>query len=77
MHTRGSPTSPLPSVLFATSVTLLTSELVISTDADWTDCPDTRWSTSGYVVFMSANLISCSSDEAEYYVVANDVAKAS
>lgn len=35
-----------------------TSELVVYTDADWVGCPDTRWSTSGYVVFLGANLIS-------------------
>jgi hypothetical protein len=38
----------------------LTSDLVVYTDADWVGCPDTRWSTSGYVVFLSANLISWS-----------------
>jgi hypothetical protein len=34
------------------------SELVIYTDADWDGCPDTRRSTSGYVVFLGANLVS-------------------
>jgi hypothetical protein len=27
-------------------------------DADWVGCPNTRWSTSGYAVFLSDNLIS-------------------
>jgi hypothetical protein len=35
-----------------------TSELVVYTDADWVGCPDTRRSTSGYVVFLGANLVS-------------------
>jgi hypothetical protein len=34
------------------------SELMIYTDADWAGCPNTRWSTSSYAVFLSANLIS-------------------
>jgi hypothetical protein len=28
------------------------SDLVVYTDADWAGCPDTRHSTSGYVVFL-------------------------
>jgi hypothetical protein len=35
-----------------------TSELVVYTDADWVSCPNTRWSTLGYTVFLGANLIS-------------------
>jgi hypothetical protein len=34
-----------------------TSDLVVYTDADWTGCPDTHRSTSGYVVFLGDNLV--------------------
>jgi hypothetical protein len=34
------------------------SELVVYTDADRIGCPDTYQSTSGYVVFLGANLVS-------------------
>jgi hypothetical protein len=37
------------------------AELVVYIDADWTGCPDTRCSTSGYVVFLGGNLVSWSS----------------
>jgi hypothetical protein len=30
---------------------------VVYTDADWAGCPDTRRSTSSYVVFLGANLV--------------------
>jgi hypothetical protein len=62
-------------------------DLVVYSDADWVGCPNTRKSTSGYAVFLSANLISWSSKrqatvshsstEAEYRAVANAVAEAS
>jgi hypothetical protein len=64
-----------------------TSELVVYNDADWAGCPDTCWSTSGYVVFLGANLVpwaakrqpvvSRSSAGTEYRAVANGVAEAS
>jgi hypothetical protein len=57
------------------------SDLVVYTDADWTGCPDTHCSMSGYAVFLGDNLVfwsakrqtvvSRSSTEAEYRVVAN------
>jgi hypothetical protein len=59
------------------------SELTVYTDADFVGCPDTRRSTSGYAMFLGTNLvswslkhqnvISCSSAEAEYRVMANGV----
>eukprot|EP00267_Zea_mays_P045758 XP_020398085.1 uncharacterized protein LOC109941481 [Zea mays] len=61
-------------------IAYVVQQLVVYTNADWTGCPDTRWSISGYVVFLGAKLvswtakrqhvISCSSTEAEYRVVA-------
>jgi hypothetical protein len=58
-----------------------THELIFYTNVDWTGCLDTRRSTSGYVVFLEANVISWSSKpqpvvsrfttKAEYRVVAN------
>ncbi|GJT37824.1 ribonuclease H-like domain-containing protein [Tanacetum coccineum] len=62
-----------------------TSQLIAYSDADWIGCPTTRWSTSGYCVFLSDNLITWSSKrqhvtsrsnaEAEYRGVANAVAE--
>jgi hypothetical protein len=37
------------------------TDLVVYTDADWAGCPDTRKSTSSYVVFLDDNLVSWSS----------------
>jgi hypothetical protein len=34
------------------------SELTVYTDADWVGCPGTHRFTSGYVVFLGANLVS-------------------
>ncbi|GJY21054.1 ribonuclease H-like domain-containing protein [Tanacetum coccineum] len=62
-----------------------TGSLIAYPDADWTDCPSTRLSTSGYCVFFKDNLISWSSKrqhtisrssaEDEYRGVANVVAE--
>jgi hypothetical protein len=63
-----------------------TTELRVYTFVDWVGCPDMRRSTSSYVVFLGDNLVSWSSKrqpvvsrssaEAEYRVVANGVAEA-
>jgi hypothetical protein len=63
-----------------------TTYLTIYTNADWTGCLDTRRSTFGFAVFLGDSLVSWSSKrqlvvsrssaEAEYRVVANDVATA-
>nr|XP_020152324.2 uncharacterized mitochondrial protein AtMg00810-like [Aegilops tauschii subsp. strangulata] len=61
--------------------------LTAYSDADWSGCPDTRRSTSGYCVYLGPSLISWSSRwqptvsrssaEAEYHAVANAVAECS
>jgi hypothetical protein len=63
------------------------SELTVYTDTDWVGYPNTRWSNSGYAVFLDANLVSWSSkhqnvvsrssDEAKYQAAANGMAEAS
>jgi hypothetical protein len=62
------------------------SDLIVYMNTDWVGCSDTRRSTSGYAVFLGDNLVSWSakrqtvvsrsSAEAEYLVVATGVAKA-
>jgi hypothetical protein len=62
-----------------------TVDLIAYSDADWAGCPDTRKSTSGYVVFLGDNLVSWSSKrhhtvshssaEVEYRAVAKAVAE--
>ncbi|GKE16094.1 ribonuclease H-like domain-containing protein [Tanacetum coccineum] len=64
-----------------------TSQLIVYSDADWAGYPATRWSTSGYCVFLSDNLLtwsskcqdtlSRSSAEAEYRGVVNAIAETS
>nr|XP_020201745.1 uncharacterized mitochondrial protein AtMg00810-like [Aegilops tauschii subsp. strangulata] len=76
-------TMDLGVTLHASADTTLTAY----SDADWTGCPDTRRSTSGYCVFLGPSLISWSSKrqptvsrssvEAEYRAVANVVAECS
>ena len=61
------------------------NHLVAYSDADWTGCPDTRRSTSGYAVYLCDNVISWSSKrqqtvsrssaEAGYKGIANAVAE--
>jgi hypothetical protein len=63
------------------------AELVVYTDTEWVGCPDTRRSTSGYATFLDGKMVSWSSKrqpvvsrssaEVEYRVVANGVAEAS
>jgi hypothetical protein len=59
---------------------------VVYSDANWAGCPDTRKSTSSYVIFLGDNLVSWSSKfqnivsrssaEVEYCIVVNVVAEA-
>jgi hypothetical protein len=51
-----------------------TSELVVYTDTDWAGCPDTRQTTSGYFVFLGANLVSLVAKR--YLVVSRSSAEA-
>jgi hypothetical protein len=60
-------------------------KLTAYSDADWTGCPDSRRSTSGYCVYLDDTLVSWSSKrqttvsrssaEAEYRAVAHVVAE--
>ncbi|KAJ9535471.1 hypothetical protein OSB04_un001402 [Centaurea solstitialis] len=60
--------------------------LVAYSDADWAGCPNTRWSTSEFCVYLGDNLVSWSSKrqhvvsrssaEAKYRGIANVVAEA-
>jgi hypothetical protein len=62
------------------------SDHIVYTDPDWVSCPNTHHSMSGYAVFLGDNLVSWSvnrqtiishsSAESKYRVVANGVAKA-
>jgi hypothetical protein len=59
---------------------------MIYTNVDWAGCANTRLSTSGYAMFLGANLVSWSSNrqnvvsrlsvEVEFRAVANGVAEA-
>jgi hypothetical protein len=63
-----------------------TTELIVYTDTDWVGCPNYCRSTLGYMVFLGDSLVSWSSKhqnvvtysttEEEYCVVANGVIKA-
>jgi hypothetical protein len=63
----------------------LATSLTVYSNADWTGCPDTRRSTSGYCIYLGDNLISWSSKrqttvsrssaKAEYQAVAHAMAE--
>ena len=62
-----------------------TLDLQCFTDSDWGGCPDDRWLTNGYAVYLGKNLISWtskkqptiarSSTESEYCALANSTAE--